>query len=670
MVAGMPRILLLICILPALCLADTVDITVEAPEMRQWRTDFLTAERSLRSGDLDRYRELAAGLADYPLYPYLRYEYLYARLGSVADDEVAEFVRRYADSPLGGRLQNAWLNALARGGRWQTLLRHYPADTGDAELDCYRRWGLLQAGNRAEAFDGLERLWLVDHSQPAACDRVFALWQRQGLLGADLAWRRFVLAMNNNELQLARYLVRLLDPAHRADAEWWLRVHAKPGLIESPSTAAGPARNAILIYGIKRLARSDVDRAVTTWTRSISGRYSFTAEETAEVQRSLGMALALRGRREAMTWLALVDAGTADATLREWRVRAAINQQDWTAALAAIYRLTEEEQATPRWRYWQARALEELNQRQQADEIFIALALNRSYYSFLAADRLGRAYQLNHIPVDETIARSVTPEEYPGVARARELFRLDRLGDARREWYYVTRDMADWQLQSAALLAQSWGWHDRAIITMGRSAQLNDMELRFPLVHRDQVVTEARARGVDPALAFAVIRQESAFATDARSSAGALGLMQLMPQTARKLAGHLNLSPRRMDLLDVSTNLQLGIAYLRRLIDRYDNPLLAAAAYNAGVNRVNQWLPQGDIEQADLWAETVPFSETRNYIQNVIYFASIYDQRLGLPPRKLSERMPPVMPLNTRLSKDEPGAARQTEGELSVDASS
>jgi soluble lytic murein transglycosylase len=125
-----------------------------------------------------------------------------------------------------------------------------------------------------------------------------------------------------------------------------------------------------------------------------------------------------------------------------------------------------------------------------------------------------------------------------------------------------------------------------------------------------------------------------------------------------------------MDLLDVSTNLQLGIAYLRRLIDRYDNPLLAAAAYNAGVNRVNQWLPQGDIEQADLWAETVPFSETRNYIQNVIYFASIYDQRLGLPPRKLSERMPPVMPLNTRLSKDEPGAARQTEGELSVDASS
>jgi soluble lytic murein transglycosylase len=125
-----------------------------------------------------------------------------------------------------------------------------------------------------------------------------------------------------------------------------------------------------------------------------------------------------------------------------------------------------------------------------------------------------------------------------------------------------------------------------------------------------------------------------------------------------------------MDLLDVSTNLQLGIAYLRRLIDRYDNPLVAAAAYNAGAHRVNRWLPQADIVKSDLWAETVPFVETRSYIQNVVYFASVYDVRLGLPLRKMAERMPPVMPLNTRLSREEPGAARQIDGERSVDASS
>lgn len=669
----MTRAFLLICLLPVLCLAQACLAGDEAAEMRRARADFLAAERALRNGDLPRYNALAEDLRDYPLYPYLRYQYLRPRLHAIADEEAAEFIRRYADSPLGQRLRDAWLNHLAQNGRWQTLLRHNPADTGDAELDCYRRWALYQAGDKAAALDGLERLWLVDHSQPAACDRVFSLWRQQAGLGSELAWQRFVLAMNNNETTLARYLVQLMGAEQRTAAEFWLRVHARPALVESlpPAALAHPARNSILLYGLKRLARTDVDRAVLAWTQTVRPRYDFTREETAEVHRSLGLALALRGRKEALAWLAPENTGTGDTTLREWRVRAAISQQDWHATLAGIYQLTPTEQATPRWRYWQARALEALNQVQQAEETFLGLALNRSYYGFLAADRLGRPYQMNHTPVDEAIARSVTPEEYPGVARARELFALDRIVDARREWYHATRDMADWQLQSAALLAQGWGWHDRAIITMGRSAQLNDMELRFPLVHRAQVVAEAESRGVDPALAFAVIRQESAFAADARSSAGALGLMQLMPQTAHKLAGHLKLPPPgRMDLLDVSTNLQLGIAYLRRLIDRYDNPLLAAAAYNAGAHRVNGWLPQADIVKADLWAETVPFMETRGYIQNVIYFASVYDLRLGLPPRKLSERMPPVMPLNTRLSREEPGSAKQGDGGLSVDANS
>jgi soluble lytic murein transglycosylase len=669
----MTRVLLLICILPALCLADAISAADETAEMRQSRADFLAAENALRNGDLARYNGLLARLNDYPLYPYLRYEYLRPRLKQAADDEAIEFIRRYGDSPLGARLQDAWLDLLAQRGRWQALLQFYPADTGNAELDCYRRWGLYQTGDKAGALDGLEQLWLVDHSQPAACDRVFTLWRQQGGLGPDLAWQRFVLAMNNNQTALARYLVRLMDAEHAAAAEFWLRVHANPRLVEALPQAAvdHPARNSILSHGIKRLARIDIDRAIKAWTQTVQPRYEFTREETAEIHRSLGLALALRGRKEAVTWLARVDAGASDTTLREWRVRAAISQQDWHATLAGIYQLTPTEQATPRWRYWQARALEGLQQRQQSDEIFLGLAMTRGYYSFLAADHLGRSYQMNHTPVDEAIARSVTPAEYPGVARARELFALGRLVDARREWYNATRDMADWQLQSAALLAQSWGWHDRAIITLGRSAQLNDMELRFPLAHREQVVAEAESRGVDPALAFAVIRQESAFAADARSTAGALGLMQLMPQTAQKLSGHLRLpQPGRMDLLDVSTNLQLGIAYLRRLIDRYDNPLVAAAAYNAGAHRENRWLPQADIVKSDLWAETVPFVETRSYIQNVVYFASIYDVRLGLPLRKLAERMPPVMPLNTRLSREEPGAARQIDSEFSVDASS
>lgn len=667
----MTRLLFLLCLLPGLCLSGNAAAADEATELRRLRADFLAAESALRDGDLARYRARLEGLRDYPLYPYLRYQYLLPRLQSAGEDEVTEFIRRYADSPLAARLQSAWLDGLARGGRWQTLLRHAPADSGDVELNCQRRWALHRSGDTASALAGLERLWLVDRSQPAACDRVFALWRSEGGLEPGLIWRRFALAMNGNEIQLARYLARQLDGEYRDDAELWLRVHADPALILSLPRGGRPVRAGILIHGIKRLARKDVDRAIAVWTERVSTRHEFTPEETAEVQRSLGMTLALRGRKESLAWLAQVEAENTDTTLREWRARAAVSQQDWHAVLAAIYQMPEQEQAAARWRYWQARALDGLAQRQQADEIFLGLALNRGYYGFLAADRLERPYQMNHDPLDAAATRSVSPETYPGVARALELFALDRLVDARREWYYTTRDMTDWQLQSAALLAQRRGWYDRAIVTMGRTSRLDDMELRFPVVHREEVLSEARARGVDPALAFAVIRQESAFAVDARSPAGALGLMQLLPQTARKMAGYLRLpEPGHADLLNVSTNLRFGIAHLRQLIDRYNNALVAVAAYNAGVSRVDRWLPQDAVAGSDQWAETLPFAETRGYVQNVIYFASIYDIRLELPPRKLSERMPAVMPLNSRLSREQPGPARRDERELKADANS
>ncbi|MBK9131392.1 MAG: transglycosylase SLT domain-containing protein [Gammaproteobacteria bacterium] len=667
----MTRILFLLCLLPAFCLPGNAAAADEAAELRRLRADFLAAEGALRGGDLARYRALLAGLGDYPLYPYLRFQYLLPRLQSTGEDEITEFIRRYADSPLAVRLQSAWLDSLARSGRWQTLLRHAPADSGDVELDCQRRWALHRAGDTASALAGMERLWLVDRSQPAACDRVFALWRSAGGLEPELVWRRFALAMNNNEVQLARYLARQLDGEYREDAELWLRVHADPALILSLPRGGRPVSASILIHGIKRLARKDIDRAIAVWTETLSTRHEFTPEETAEVQRSLGMTLALRGRKESLAWLSQVEAGNTDTTLREWRARAAVSQQDWRAVLAAIYQMPEQEQAAARWRYWQARALDGLAQRQQADEIFLGLALNRGYYGFLAADRLGRPYQMNHDPLDAATTHSVSAETYPGVARALELFALDRLVDARREWYYTTREMTDWQLQSAALLAQRRGWYDRAIVTMGRTSRLDDMELRFPVVHREEVLSEARARGVDPALAFAVIRQESAFAVDARSPAGALGLMQLLPQTARKMAGYLRLpEPGHADLLNVSTNLRFGIAHLRQLIDRYNNALVAVAAYNAGVSRVDRWLPQDAVAGSDQWAETLPFAETRGYVQNVIYFASIYDIRLELPPRKLSERMPAVMPLNSRLSREQPDPARRDEPELKADANS
>jgi soluble lytic murein transglycosylase len=624
-------------------------------ELERQRAAFLAAERALRQGAITRFNELSAELGDYPLYPYLRYQYLRPRLGQAREAEIAGFVSDYAGSPLSSRLHHAWIDNLARRGQWETLLRNYPAHAESAALECYRRQALLRTGAPQQAFDGIESLWLVGRSQPAACDPVFSAWRAQDGLDSGLAWQRFRLAMRANEVRLASYLTRYMDDTHRDWAELWLRVHREPRLVNGPQRPAmeHPVHNDIVIHGIKRMARTNIDLAIETWDRAVNSHPALSREEHADVEHSLALTLAVRSHPRALERLRAIDDTTADTPLREWRVRTAIARHDWHAVIEAIEQLREEERESPTWRYWQAQALERLEQHQQAEELYLELAISRGYYSYLAADRLSLPYQLQHQPIPREDGDSVRPEEYPGLARARELYYLGRLVDARREWFFATRDMADWQLQSAAVQAQGWGWHDRAIMAVARTEFRDDLELRFPFAYREQITGSAREHGIDPALAFALIRQESAFDPNARSSAGAIGLMQLMPATARQLARYLGMPPpTQTALFDITTNLHLGMAWLRRMLDRYDNQAVALAAYNAGEHRVDNWLPREQSVPADLWIETIPFRETRGYVQNVMLFSVIYEQRMDQRDGKLDQRMPAVIPRNARLTRD------------------
>ena len=218
------------------------------------------------------------------------------------------------------------------------------------------------------------------------------------------------------------------------------------------------------------------------------------------------------------------------------------------------------------------------------------------------------------------------------------------MADARREWNHLLPRLNEDQLLRAAKLAEEWGWHDRVIMTLARARYWDDLEMRFPLAHQQTVLNQARDQQIDPAWAFAVIRQESAFIHDARSHAGALGLMQLLPRTARSVARSLRMPMHgKWDILDVDNNITLGVRYLRKVKDRFDgHPVLATAAYNAGGSNVRRWLPEGQVQPADLWIESVPFGETRKYLQRVLTYTVIYQQRLGRQPAPMLERMPPV----------------------------
>lgn len=616
----------------------------ETADLVQARNQFFEAERTLQQGDYAQFQSVLSHLREYPLYPYLLYADLERRLSTAKAAEVSDFLEKYDDTPLAGNLRASWLRVLASQKRWTDYLEFY-TPLSNAELQCHYHLALLQTGKTTQAFQDVERLWLSGKSQPDACDPLFAAWRSAGQLTANLVWQRTYLAMEAGELDLARYLKRYLAPGDAGWVDLWIEVYRNPIQITTSRALAAdhPRARAIVAYGVRRMARSNPEDAADTWDR-IKAKYSFDPSERAAVERRLGLVLASRNARLGLDRLASIEPELTDKQTREWRVRAALGQEDWNTALTWIDRLREDERDEERWQYWRARALEALGQGQEAAEIYSQLALSRSYYGFLAADRKGLSYQFEDRPLTFPADALADVEKIPGIARARELYVLGRMSDARREWQFVTSRMNEDQLNQAAKLAHQWGWHDRAILTLARSSYRDDLELRFPIVHQQDVLAQAEAQRIDPAWAFAIMRQESAFMADARSRVGALGLMQIMPNTGKQLAQLLNTKlPHPHQLLDIGTNIRFGITYLRRMLNETDdNTVMATAAYNAGIARVRQWTPQKGAMPADLWVEMVPFYETRDYLTNVLTFTAIYEYRMGRTPMPLNQRMPHV----------------------------
>lgn len=300
-------------------------------------------------------------------------------------------------------------------------------------------------------------------------------------------------------------------------------------------------------------------------------------------------------------------------------------------------------QKTERWQYWRARALDELKI-EQADlgptiNIYSALAEKRGFYGFLAADILRKHYSLEDRskPVDQVSFMRVN--QLDGIRRARELWAMGYEAESRAEWNHTTKKMQPDELYAAGSLAEQWGWYATGINTMTKGNLWDNLTSRFPLAYANEVKRAARNNNLQPTFVFAIARQESAFAADAKSPVGALGLMQLMPATAQEVAKKQGYSHKTADLLDPSYNLLLGTTFLTGLLDRFDgNRILAAAAYNAGPGRVRQWLGESQRQRPfDVWIETIPFNETRQYVQNVLSFSVIYGYRLGQPQTLVSQ---------------------------------
>ena len=601
--------------------------------LQQQRSLYKKAKTELEAGRTETWLANQSVLRDYPLSAYLAYDALTLRLPSASNNEVESFFNEHPDLPQLRWMKLRWLRQLADRGDWALFFTHYQPELNFTELDCLEGQGLLATGRRNEAFLRAEKLWLSSQSQPNACDPLFASWKDAGLRTEQQIWDRLFLAVQARNAGLAKYLA---GEYNKPDTARLLsEVAAKPERLQQTALFASNSmeNRDIVSLGLRRLIRNNTNLTLQLLNH-YKTRLSFTPEQKRLLARDIGTLLAKRFDARGLQVMQEFDPEYSDPLVGEWHARLLLRLGRWNEAQKVIAALPAETATSLRWQYWQARSSQFASPAgKQSQEQFQKIAGERDFYSYLAADHSQQPYQLNHRPavVDTEVMKQV--RNAPGIRRAIEFHAIGDELSANREWHHASQSFNHDQLLAQARIAFEQNWFNPAIRNLGQARYWDDLDIRFPMAYRDGLVREARARGLHSSWVYAITRQESAFMPTIRSHAGAMGLMQLMPATAKETARRYNIplaSPQAV--LNPDTNIKLGTAYLDQVMQQFSgNRILASAAYNAGPGRVRQWLRDGQHLPYDVWIETIPFDETRQYVQNVLTYSVIYGQKLETP---------------------------------------
>ena len=588
-------------------------------------------------------------LRDYVLWPDLRAAYLRATMHTVSDAKVIAYLDHYGTIKPARELRYHYSLKLAADDRladYLEIYRQFYRGLGVARLDCIALQAEIEAGRSAGTAKRATELWLVGSSQKDECDSVFEYLHDAGVLGTEEYEQRFALAIAARQFSLARYLSAPLAPEYRQQASGWLEAQKKPTdfLQRRGQEPDGQIQRQQLVYAIERIALRDPAQAAQHWTR-LSPRYAFSEQQAAGIERHIALWAARRHLPQAVTYLQKLPATAIDTEVQRWMVRSNLRQQDWKSALLSITTMPPDEQVAEQWRYWRAVTLAQLNRNDEAKAIFLSLAAERSYYGFLAADELGAKYAFSHqsMPAEEAAIEELSLNA--ALVRARELFMVGLEGRGRSEWDAAVGNFNASQKAQAAILAHRWGWHSRAIATAATVGHFDDLRIRYPLPYAKAFNRYSADAKIEASWAYGIARSESLFMRDIRSSAGAIGVMQLLPETGRKTARRINYPyAGRVTLTNPESNIRLGTVYLGQMLERFDeNRVLATAAYNAGPLNVKAWLPDHDNLDARVWIENIPFNETRKYVRRVLETDAIFHWRMTGKVRRISSELPMVL---------------------------
>ncbi|KAA0875824.1 transglycosylase SLT domain-containing protein [Nitrincola tapanii] len=595
------------------------------------------------AGRLEAFEQGLAQLHDYPLRPYLTFTQDRNLISRLKPAELESLVASYADSPLGNRLLGAYTTQMGMRQNWSDFRYFYSRlKQPSSQQSCYAALADLADGQTAQAWQQAQSLWTQGQSQHSACDPLFEAWIAAGQLTPTIAFERLLLALEAGNQGIARYTERFITrPEDKAHLALIWQVYERPAsLAKNPQQLSKqiPHHRRLALLATERYAQQDLEAALESWIQ-LRDRLEIPAPEQEALASKWGVRFAKRFPDNGLDLLARLDPGFDFAEVTEWRIRLALVQENWPLVRNLIQQLPDNLQQNGRWIYWGQVAANRLGE--TADPAALQrLMTERSYYGFKAAELNGQPFSLNHKPGNFSAAELQRVAQIPAMQRMYELYRLGDENQARSEWNHLSNHLSQDEVHAAAYVVKSWNWYFQAIRGAIAADRWDDLELRFPAPYAPFFAQATQEFEIEPAWALAVTRQESAFLEVARSGVGARGLMQLMPATARETATRYGIPLSNLERLnEPEVNIRLGSAYLAQMQRQFNgNRVLATAAYNAGPGRVRQWMQARGHLPLDIWIETIPFDETRTYVQNVLSFGVIYNQMAGQSARVFNDQ--------------------------------
>lgn len=598
-----------------------------------------------RAGSAMRFAQHAKKLDQHLLAPWIESWRLELRLEDAQVSDVREFFAAYPNTYGVERLRGEWLKVLGKRRDWPEFERElalWPRE--DLEVRCYAWLSRLARGDEA-VYAEVGAMWLEPAELPDSCAKVADAMRKSAQMSITDIWRRVRVLFEYGQITAAKsalgYLPKGEAPDERALAE--AARQPKRLLERLPQNLEHRATREVVILAGVRHARNDPEAAAA----ALKGKLGAVLPE--KDLRYLWGRVAHEGAQmhhdQALKWYERADGTLLEDRQLAWKARAALRRGKWALVREAIDGMSSELRREPAWSYWYGRALAALGEETGSRAYYLRIAGQTDFYGLLANEELGYVVTLPdamHVPTDDEVAAA---GREPGLARALELIRLGMRTEGVREWLFAVRSLDDQKLLAAAELARRAGVYDRQIHTADRTVRTHNFALRYPLPYHDVFREYARNQGVDEAWVLGLVRQESRFIHDARSSAGAAGVMQVMPRTAKFVAPRVGIRNfRQKDVSQLQTNVSLGTGYMKLVLDQLGSPVLASAAYNAGPSRAKRWRDARPLEGA-IYAETIPFTETRDYVKKVmansVFYAALLEKkqtpiktRLGFVPAR------------------------------------